>query len=122
RGGDLASAYLRYLHPKGNAEMRLGRFFFAEGTAAEILDGIYLKARTRAGFAEIGVTYLKEKGDFQGDDRESVGGDLWIRPGIPVELTGRATYNVSTSSLSSQRYVLRITPYTRLDSGWESRG
>ena len=150
RGGDLASAYLRYLHPKGNAEMRLGRFFFTEGAAAEILDGIYLKARTpagfglsvfggvpvertitstdtgdslyggrllfaRAGFAEIGVTYLKEKGDFQGDDRESVGGDLWVRPGIPVELTGRATYNVSTSSLSSQRYVLRVTPYARLD-------
>jgi hypothetical protein len=150
RGGDIASAYLQYLHPKGNAEMRLGRFFFAEGTAAEILDGIFLKARTpagfglsvfggvpversitstdtgdslyggrlffaRAGFAEIGVTYLKEKGNFQGDDRESVGGDLWVRPGIPVELTGRATYNVSTSSLSSQRYMLRVTPYTRLD-------
>src|SRR3990172_5421074 len=69
----------------------------------------------RAGFAEIGVTYLKEKGDFQGDDRESVGGDLCVPPGIPVELTGRAPYNVSPSSLSSQRYVLRMTPYTRLD-------
>src|SRR3990172_47099 len=123
RGGALASAYLRYLHPKGNAEMRLGRFFFAEGTAAEILDGIYLKARTpagfglsvfggvpversitstdtgdslyggrlffaRAGFAEIGVTYLRENGDFQGDDREAVVLDLCVRPLLPLELTG----------------------------------
>lgn len=150
RGGDIASAYLQYLHPTGNAEMRLGRFFLAEGAAAEILDGVFLKARTplglglsvfggipvertitstdtgdsiyggrlfysRAGYVELGVSYLKENGDFQGDDREIVGGDLWLRPGIPVELTGRTTYNVSTSALSSQRYVLRLTPIARLD-------
>ena len=150
RGGDLASAYVQYLHPTGNAEMRLGRFFFTEGTAAETLDGIFLKARTpagfglslfgglpvertitstdtgdsiyggrlffaRAGFAEIGVTYLKEKGDFQGDDRKTVGGDLWVKPFNPVELTGRVAYNSSTSALASQRYVLRVTPYARLD-------
>ena len=150
RGGDLASAYLQYNHPTGNAEMRLGRFFLAEGAAAEILDGIFLKGRTpaglglsvfggvpvertitstdtgdsiyggrlffsRAGFAEIGVSYLKEEGKFQGDNRETVGGDLWLRPGIPVELSGRTTYNVSTSALSSQRYVLRILTHTRLD-------
>jgi len=149
-GGDLASAYLQYLHPTGNAEMRLGRFFLTEGTAAEILDGIFLKGRTpvglglsvfggvpvertitstetgdsiyggrlffsRAGFAEIGVSYLMEKGDFQGDDREMIGGDLWISPGIPVELSGRAFYNVSTSSMAQQRYVLRITSISRLD-------
>ena len=150
RGGDLASAYVQYVHPAGNAEMRLGRFFFAEGTAAETLDGIFLKARTpvgfglsvfggipvertitstetgdsiyggrlffaRAGYAEIGVTYLKEKGDFQGDDRETVGGDIWVKPFAPVELTGRVAYNSSTSALASQRYVLRVTPYPRLD-------
>lgn len=149
-GGDLASAYLQYLHPTGNAEMRLGRFFLTEGTAAEIMDGIFLKGRTpvglglsvfggvpvertitptdtgdsiyggrlffsRAGFAEIGVSYLMEKGDFQGDDREMIGGDLWISPGIPVELTGRAFYNVSTSAMAQQRYVLRITSISRLD-------
>ncbi|MGZ8449747.1 MAG: hypothetical protein ACXWWV_09170 [Candidatus Deferrimicrobiaceae bacterium] len=150
RGGDIASAYVQYLHPTGNADMRLGRFLFTEGTAAEILDGIFLKTRTpvgfglsvfggipvertitstetgdsiyggrlffaRAGFAEIGVTYLKEKGDFRGDDRETVGGDLWVKPFTPVELTGRVAYNSSTSALASQRYVLRVTPYSRLD-------
>ncbi len=150
RSGDLGSAYFQYLHPTGNAEMRLGRFFFAEGTAAEIMDGIFLKARTpvglglsvfggapvertitstdtgdsiyggrlffaRPGFAELGATYLKEKGEFQGDDREMVGGDLWVRPGTGVEVSGRASYNVSTSALAHQRYVLRLTPFSRLD-------
>jgi len=149
-GGDLASAYLQYIHPTGNGEMRLGRFFLTEGVAAEILDGIFLKGRTpsgfglsvfggvpversitstdegdsiyggrlffaRSGFAEIGVSYLKEDGDFQGDDREMVGGDIWLKPGIPVELSGRADYNVSTSSLARQRYVLRLMPSSRLD-------
>jgi hypothetical protein len=152
RGGDLASAYLQYRHPTGNAEMRLGRFFLAEGVAVEILDGIFLKARTpvglglsvfggvpvertitstdtgdsiygarlfaaRAGFAEIGVSYLKEDGNFRGDEREMVGGDLWVRPGIPVELSGRASYNVSTSALAWQRYLLRLLPISRLDVG-----
>ena len=150
RTGELGSAYLEYRHPTGNGEVRAGRFFLAEGTAAEILDGAFVKARTgpgigvsafggvpversitstetgdsiyggriffaRAGYAEVGIGYLREKGRFQGDDREVVGGDLWLRPGIPVEVTGRTTYNVSTSALSSQRYVLRILPLQRLD-------
>lgn len=150
RTGELGSAYLEYRHPAGNGEVRLGRFFLAEGTAAEILDGAFLKVRSspglgvslfggvpvertitatetgdslyggriffaRAGVVEAGVGYLKEKGKFQGDDREIAGGDLWIRPGIPVELTGRTTYNVSTSALSSQRYVLRVLSIPRLD-------
>ncbi|MGE5189430.1 MAG: hypothetical protein ACM3NF_05180 [Gemmatimonadota bacterium] len=150
RSGDVGSAYLQYLHPQGNAEMRLGRFFLAEGTAAEILDGVFVKMRTpvglgvslfgglpvertitgtqtgdslyggrvffaAAGYAEIGATYLKEKGPFQGDDREMAGGDLWLRPGIPVELSGRATYNIATSALASQRYVLRVLPIAAVD-------
>ncbi|HEY5764631.1 MAG TPA: hypothetical protein VIS30_01250 [Candidatus Deferrimicrobiaceae bacterium] len=156
RSGDLASAYLQYLHPTGNAEARAGRFFLAEGTAAEILDGFFLKGRTplglglsvfggipvertitstekgdslyggrlffsRAGFAEIGATYLKEQGEFQGDDREVWGGDLWVRPGIPVELAARAFYNASTSALASQRYTVRMMPFDRIDvaAGYE---
>lgn len=150
RTGDLGSAYIEYRHPTGNGEMRAGRFFFAEGTAAEIIDGAFMKVRTspglgvsvfggipversitgtdtgdslyggriffsRAGVLEAGATYLTEKGKFQGDDREVLGGDLWLRPGIPVELTGRTTYNVSTSALASQRYVLRIVPVPRID-------
>lgn len=150
RSGEIGSAYLEYRHPTGNGEVRVGRFFFAEGTAAEILDGAFLKVRSRpglgisvfggipversitgtdegdslygsrifysrAGVMEVGVGYLKEKGKFQGDDRETVGGDLWLRPGLPVELTGRAAYNVSTSALASQRYALRILPLPRLD-------
>src|SRR3989304_3068465 len=44
RGGDLASAYVQYVHPAGNAEMRLGRFFFTEGNAAGTPGGRFLKA------------------------------------------------------------------------------
>jgi len=154
--GDLGSAYFQYLHPTGNAEMRLGRFFFTEGTAAEIMDGIFLKTQTpvgfgisvfggvpversitsthtgdsiyggrlffaRSGFTEIGVTYLMEEGDFQGDDREMVGGDLWVQPFKGVELMGRTSYNISTSALAQQRYVLRLTSISRLDvaAGYE---
>src|SRR5512134_122804 len=147
--GELGSAYLQYLHPTGNGEARLGRFFFTEGAAAEIIDGIFLKFRSpfglgasvfggvpveasitstetgdslfggriffaKAGFAELGVSYLMEKGDFQGDDRTEIGGDLWIRPFGPVELLGRATYNDATGDLAYQRYVLRITPIARV--------
>jgi hypothetical protein len=150
RSGDVGSAYLQYVHPQGNAEMRLGRFFLAEGTAAEIMDGAFVKMRmpqglglslfgglpvertitgtqtgdslyggrvffAAAGFVEIGATYLKEKGTFQGDDREIAGVDLWLRPGIPVELSGRATYNLATEDIASQRFVFRLFPVAMFD-------
>ncbi len=157
RSGDIGSAFLHYAHPTGNAEARLGRFFLAEGTAAEMLDGAFVKMRTPVGlgvslfggipveqtisgtqagdslyggrlffaapgFAEVGATYLAEKGDFAGDNREVVGGDLWLRPGLPIELIGRAAYNLSTKALASQRYVLRITYIPRVDlsAGYET--
>lgn len=157
RSGDIGSAFLLYAHPTGNAEARLGRFFLAEGTAAEMLDGVFVKMRTplglgvslfggfpveqtitgtqtgdslyggrvffaEPGFAEIGATYLKEKGSFEGDDREVAGGDIWLRPGLPIELVGRAAYNLSTKALASQRYVLRITYFPRVDlsAGFEA--
>src|SRR5512146_501048 len=148
--GELGSAYLQYLHPTGNAEMRLGRFFLTEGAAAEIMDGLFLKARTplglgvsvfggvpaeasitstdtgdsiyggrvfyaRPGFTEIGVSYLQEKGTFQGQDRKEIGGDLWLRPFAKVELIGRASYNDATRALAYQRYLLRVSPVARVD-------
>lgn len=148
--GDLGSAYLQYIHPVGNAEARLGRFFLAEGGAQETVDGVFLKARTgygpgmsvfggvpversitstgtgdsifggrlfyaRPGLAEIGLSYLLESGDFQGDDRKEVAGDLWLRPPGFVELIGRASYNEATGALSSQRYVVRLMPLAAVD-------
>ncbi|MHB1011719.1 MAG: hypothetical protein ACYC37_02225 [Desulfobacteria bacterium] len=158
QSGDLGSAYLEYLHPKGNAQMKLGRFFLAEGVAVETLDGAFFKATTpigigisgyggapveqsildntgtggslyggrlffnRSGVTEIGVSYLKEKGPFQGKDRELYGGDLWLRLFGPVELTAQATYNQSTRGMASQRYALRIVPGSRFDlsAGYEA--
>jgi hypothetical protein len=130
--------------------MRLGRFFLTEGTAKEIVDGIFLKARTgsgfgasvfggvpaeatitgtatgdsiyggrlffaRPGFVELGASYLQEKGEFQGNDRKEIGGDLWLRPFGSVELLGRATYNDATRALAFQRYLIRLSPFTRVD-------
>ena len=156
--GDLGSAYLEYLGPKGNAQMKLGRFFLAEGVAVETLDGGFFKVTTplgigvsgyggvpvehsildnastgdslyggrvffvRPGFVELGVSYLKEKGPFQGKDRELYGGDLWLRVAGPVELTGQAAYNQSTREMASQRYAVRVVPGSRFDisAGYES--
>ncbi|MHB1024388.1 MAG: hypothetical protein ACYC24_01630 [Desulfobacteria bacterium] len=156
--GDLGSAYLEYLHPKGNAQMKLGRFFLAEGVAVETLDGAFFKVTTpigigisgyggapvehsildnttvgsslyggrvfynRPGVTEVGVSYLKEKGPFEGKDRELYGGDLWLRVIPSVELTAQATYNQSTQGMASQRYALRVVPGSRFDisAGYEA--
>ena len=156
--GDLGSAYLEYLHPKGNAQMKLGRFFLAEGVAMETLDGVFFKMTTpvgigvsgyggapvehsildntsvgeslyggrvfysRSGVTEFGVSYLKEKGPFEGKDRELYGGDLWLRVAPPVEFTAQATYNRSTQGMASQRYALRVVPGSRFDisAGYEA--
>jgi hypothetical protein len=156
--GDLGSAYLEYLHPKGNAQMKLGRFFLSEGAAMETLDGGFFKVMTPVGFGisgyggapvehsildntsvgsslyggrvfytrpgvtEIGVSYLKERGSFEGKDRELYGGDLWLRVIQAVEFTAQATYNQSTQGMASQRYALRVVPGSRVDVsvGYES--
>jgi hypothetical protein len=156
--GDVGSAYLEYLHPQGNAQMKLGRFFLAEGAAVETLDGGFVKLITplglgisafggapvehsildntkggdslyggrlffaRAGWVELGASYLKEKGPFQAKDRELYGGDIWLRVFSPVELTGQAAYNRSTREIASQRYAVRIQPGARFDisGGYES--
>jgi len=49
RSGDIGSAYVQYLHPTGNAEVRLGRFFLTEGAAMDTIDGLFVKARTPLG-------------------------------------------------------------------------
>jgi hypothetical protein len=156
--GEVGSVYLEYLHPEGNAQAKLGRFFLTEGAAMEIIDGAFVKATSpiglgvslyggipveypildntsegdsiyggrvffvRPGFVEIGASYLKEKGPFQGKDRELYGGDLWLRVAGPVELTGQAIYNRSTRDMASQRYAVRIVPGSTFDisAGYES--
>jgi hypothetical protein len=157
--GEIGSLYMEYLHPQGNAQAKLGRFFLTEGVAMDTIDGAFVKATTpvglgvslyggvpveysilsgaekgdslyggrvffvRAGFAEVGASYLKESGTFQqGKDRELYGGDLWLRVGGPVELSGQATYNRSVREMASQRYAVRIAPGAAFDisAGYES--
>ena len=47
--GEIGSAYMEYLHPQGNAQAKLGRFFLTEGAAMETLDGAFVKATTPLG-------------------------------------------------------------------------
>jgi hypothetical protein len=91
---------------KGGSALYGGRVFFA-----------------RAGYAEIGASYLRENGTFQeGKDRELYGGDLWLRVAPPVELTAQASYNRSVREMASQRYAVRIVPVATFDisAGYES--
>lgn len=157
--GEVGSAYMEFLHPQGNAQAKLGRFFLTEGAAMETIDGAFVKATTplglgvsvyggapveysilngtnggsalygtrvffvRAGYAEIGASYLRENGTFQeGKDRELFGGDLWLRVAPPVELTAQASYNRSVREMASQRYAVRIVPGATFDisAGYES--
>jgi len=156
--GEVGSFYAEYLHPEGNAQAKLGRFFLTEGAAMDTIDGLFVKATTplglgislfggvpveysiqagrergdslyggrvfyvRPGFAEIGASYLKEDGSTSLTDRELYGGDLWIRVAKGVELTGRASYNRTTSGMASQRYAVRIVPGSSFDisAGYES--
>lgn len=74
------------------------------------------------GVAEVGLSYLTEDGDFSGDDREEMGGDLWFRPGEGLEILGRGLYNVSTSALASYRLTARISAGNSLDLGVGGEG
>lgn len=80
-----------------------------------------------AGFAEIGASILQEKGDFPKgdgaiDDRTLAGGDLWLRPGGPIEFNGQASYNLATKGFASQRYTVRLMPGAGMDvlAGYEA--
>lgn len=67
------------------------------------------------GFAELGLGYLTEEGDFNGDDRREVGGDLWLRPAEGIEIVGRGLYNLATSGMASYRLAARFGPLPSLD-------
>jgi len=47
--GEVGSLYLEYLHPEGNAQLKLGRFFMTEGSAVGIVDGGFAKVTTPVG-------------------------------------------------------------------------
>jgi hypothetical protein len=75
----------------------------------------------RAGAAELGVSCLREQGDFPErdgslSDRTLASVDLWTRvPALPVELSGRADYELATEGFSRKRLTLRARPATTVD-------
>jgi len=61
------------------------------------------------GKMEIGLNYLREDGDFGGDEREEAGTDLWLKPTDSLEITGHALYNISTSGIASDDLSLMLS-------------
>ncbi|HEX9850343.1 hypothetical protein [Candidatus Deferrimicrobium sp.] len=156
--GEIGSLYMEYLHPQGNAQAKLGRFFLTEGVAMDTIDGAFAKATSpvglgvslyggvpveytilngaeegdslyggrvffvKAGFTELGASYLKENGSPGRLDRELYGGDLWVRVASGVELTGQASYNRTAREMASERYAVRIVPGAAVDisAGYEA--
>ncbi len=70
--GEIGSLYLEYLHPQGNAQAKLGRFFLTEGAAMDTIDGVFVKTTTPVGlgvslYGGIPVEYTIRDGAEKGD-------------------------------------------------------
>jgi len=70
--GEVGSFYLEYLHPQGNAQAKLGRFFLTEGVAMDTIDGVFVKTTTPVGwgvslYGGIPVEYSIRDGAEKGD-------------------------------------------------------
>jgi hypothetical protein len=84
--GEVGSLYLEYLHPEGNAQLKLGRFFFTEGAAVAILDGAFAKVTTPVGlglsvYGGAPVEYSIAAGRDEGDSL--FGGRIFfVKPGF----------------------------------------
>ena len=74
------------------------------------------------GRMEIGLNYLQEDGDFDGEERQEAGTDLWLQPTDSLQVTGRALYNISTSGLASDSIALNFSVTPNLDLTLASAG
>lgn len=74
------------------------------------------------GKMELGLNYLEEDGDFDGEKRQEAGTDLWFKPAPSVEITGHALYNLSTSGLASDDLSLNLTLSPTLDFAVATQG
>jgi len=84
--GEVGSIYLEYLHPEGNAQAKLGRFFLTEGAAMEIIDGAFVKATTPVGlgislYGGVPVEYSILNNTSAGDSLYG-GRVFFVRPGF----------------------------------------
>jgi hypothetical protein len=62
---------------------------------------------------EAGVSALREK--EEGGSRQELGGDLWLRAGEAVLLSGEGVYDREASAMAWQRATLRLSPARSLD-------
>jgi len=68
------------------------------------------------GIMELGVSGLHESGvtlnaaDNTKDNRQLVGGDIWLSPHRVVELNGHTFYNTATDGIAEHSYLLTVKP------------
>lgn len=73
-----------------------------------------------AGILELGVSGLHEGrvtlGTASGikDDRQLVGGDIWLSPHRIIELNGHSSYNAATEGIAEHSYHLTVRPHKAL--------
>ena len=69
------------------------------------------------GVLELGVSGLQEGGvtlnpaSGAKDDRQMVGGDIWLSPQRTIELNGHTFYNAATNGLAEHSYLLTVKPH-----------
>jgi hypothetical protein len=69
------------------------------------------------GVLELGLSGLREGGvtinsaTGAKDDRQMVGGDIWLSPLRTIELNGHTFYNASMSGLAEHSYLLTVKPH-----------
>jgi hypothetical protein len=89
RGDYLAGARLSY-NIAGKGEIGLSTLFAGKSTSRQVLGGTTLQTVE--------------------DQRQLVGGDIWLAPLPMLELNGRTAYNSATSSVAEHDYTLTLKP------------
>lgn len=71
----------------------------------------------KGGVIELGVAGVQEgdvtldRASGAKDDRQLVGGDIWLSPHRMVELNGRSFYNAATGGIAEHSYYLSVKPH-----------
>jgi hypothetical protein len=106
--GEISSLYLEYLHPEGNAQGKLGRFFLTEGAAMDIIDGAFVKATTPVGlgvslYGGVPVEYSILEGAQRADSLYG-GRIFFVRSGVAELGASYLKENGSSESLDRELY------------------
>jgi len=94
---------------------------FSESKRGDLLTGTRTFILSPGRF-EMGLSYLAENGNFDGEEREEAGTDIWFRPMKTLEITGQALYNLTTSGLAFEDISLLVKPASNVEVTLGSSG